>query len=48
MDSNCQTAFQELKKEAIQATKLCHYNTFKIQILARDASQNGIGAMLML
>ena len=44
---DCENAFQTLKNEAISATKLSHYDPNKTLILACDASNKGIGAVLM-
>jgi len=46
-NSKCQAAFHCLKDEVVQATRLCHYDSSKNLILATDASQYGIGAVLM-
>ncbi|XP_014676701.1 PREDICTED: uncharacterized protein K02A2.6-like [Priapulus caudatus] len=40
-------AFQLLKREVIDATQLTHYDDSKPLILATDASQHGIGAVLL-
>ena len=45
--NDCQAAFEKLKTDVISATKLSHYNETKPLILATDASQRGIGAVLM-
>ena len=45
--NDCQVAFEKLKTDVISATKLSHYNETKPLILATDASQRGIGAVLM-
>ena len=45
--NDCQVAFQKLKTDVISATKLSHYDETKSLILATDASQRGIGAVLM-
>ena len=45
--SDCESAFQKLKNEIINATKLSHYDSSKPLILATDASNKGIGAVLM-
>jgi len=44
---DCETAFQLLKDEVINATKLSHFDPAKQLILATDASNKGIGAVLM-
>ena len=45
--NDCQVAFEKLKTDVISATKLSHYDETKPLILANDASQRGIGAVLM-
>lgn len=45
--SECENAFEKLKNEIINATKLTHYDSLKPLILATDASNKGIGAVLM-
>ena len=45
--NDCQVAFEKLKTDVISATKLSHYDETKPLILATDASQRGIGAVLM-
>ena len=45
--NNCQAPFEKLKTNVISATKLSHYDETKPLILATDASQRGIGAVLM-
>ena len=44
--TNCERAFERLKADIINASKLCHYNPHKQLILATDASQNGVGSVL--
>ena len=44
---DCQAAFENLKEDIISATKLSHYDETKQLILATDASQRGIGAVLL-
>ena len=43
----CEKSFQILKKSVIDATKLAHFDDRKPIILATDASQYGIGAVLL-
>ena len=45
--SDCESAFQTLKNEVINATQLSHFNPEKPLILATDASNRGIGAVLL-
>ena len=45
--SDCEIAFQTLKNEMINATQLSHFNPDKLLILATDASNRGIGAVLL-
>ena len=45
--NDCQAAFDKLKTDVISATKISHYDETKPLILATDASQRGIGAVLM-
>ena len=45
--NNCQVTFEKLKTDVISATKLSHYDETKLLILATDASQRGIDAVLM-
>ena len=44
---NCENAFQKLKSDVINATNLSHFDSDKPLILATDASNKGIGAVLM-
>ena len=45
--NDCQVAFEKLKTDVIFATKLSHFDETKPLILATDASQRGIGAVVM-
>ena len=45
--SDCESAFQALKNEVINATQLSHFNPDKPLILATDASNKGIDAVLL-
>ena len=45
--SDCENAFQTLKNEVVNATQLSHFNLDRPLILATDASNKGIGAVLL-
>ena len=46
--SKCNDAFLQLKNDVISATQLAHYDGSKRLVLATDASQYGIGAVLSI
>ena len=46
-DAKCDTAFEQLKGDVIDATRLAHFDDSKPLILATDASNNGVGAVLL-
>ena len=46
-DDKCNTAFEQLKGDVIDATRLAHFDDLKPLILATDASNNGVEAVLL-